>query len=442
MTKIVFSLDTEDYINPHAADGIIRASKIIRDAGYIPCHNVVARLAEALEKWGRNDVIDEIKSCEISSHSLKHTCHPTICEYTDIEDYTKAMEIFRREEDECLSTLKRVFGERRIPAACPPGASCSYVAHYGYADMGIPIYDGGFTVDAVKNRPVSFCNIMVLEYNNSFDNFGNETKENILALIEKMASKEIWVFYHHPAKNTIPDFTDEFNFNGKNYAGDPYLSPMRSDEEIARFEDNLKFFLETIKNDTRFEVVNYSDIADEYAEERILSLSDIHTVKAALDEDFFPVTTPMSLSLSDIMLACRDFLLGKESHKCLKVYGFMSTPYSLNTELTLTKEELVASCNQIKDNEFLPAEIIVGGKKIGPADWLRATLKVLCGESEAHISPANWQIDLDEFPTLRDQCFKGTWMHSPDLEDKYLSDRARLQSWTIRLPRDSKRRIY
>ncbi len=442
MTKLVFSLDTEDYINPHAADGIIRASKLIREAGFTPCHNVVGRLAEALVKWNRQDVIDEIKQCEIAVHSMRHSAHPTICEYTDIESYEEAMRLFRSDEDECVATLKRIFGERDISAACPPGASCSYIAHYGYSDMGIPIYDGGFTIDAVKNRPVSFCNILVLNYNNSFDNFGLMEKNDILALIEKMANNEIWIFYHHPAKNTIPDFTDELNFRGKNYEGEPVLSPMRPAEQIAKFEENLRFFLETIKRDPRFEVVNYRDIAEKHTETRVVKLADIPEIKAALDEDFFPVTSPTSLSISDIMLAARDFLLGKSEHVCEKVYGFMEAPYAVTEPITVTKDEIHASAYQIKDNEFLPPYIILGGKKIGPADWLRAALEVLSGKNEALIVPAGWQIDLNEFPNLRDQCFKGTWMHSPSLEDKYLSDRARLQSFTIRLPSGSKRKIF
>ena len=91
MTNVIFSFDTEDYVNPHAADGILRVSRIVREAGFTPCHNLVARTAEALEKWGRQDVLDELKKCEIETHSLAHSHHPTINEYTDIADFDEAM---------------------------------------------------------------------------------------------------------------------------------------------------------------------------------------------------------------------------------------------------------------------------------------------------------------------------------------------------------------
>ena len=60
MTDLIFTFDTEDYVNEKGADGIIRASKMVRDAGFTPCHNIVGWLAEALLKWGRQDCINEL----------------------------------------------------------------------------------------------------------------------------------------------------------------------------------------------------------------------------------------------------------------------------------------------------------------------------------------------------------------------------------------------
>ena len=65
MTYIVFSFDTEDYVNPHAADGILRCAEILRSEGIRGCFNVVAKLAEALVKWGRQDVIDALTEAGI-----------------------------------------------------------------------------------------------------------------------------------------------------------------------------------------------------------------------------------------------------------------------------------------------------------------------------------------------------------------------------------------
>ena len=59
MTDIIFSFDTEDYVNPHAAEGILNAARLLREEGVCGCFNVVGLLAEALVEWGRQDIIDE-----------------------------------------------------------------------------------------------------------------------------------------------------------------------------------------------------------------------------------------------------------------------------------------------------------------------------------------------------------------------------------------------
>ena len=58
------------------------------------------------------------------------------------------------------------------------------------------------------------------------------------------------------------------------------------------------------------------------------------------------------------------------------------------------------------------------------------------------LTPAPWQIDMDQFPAIRDLKLDGGWIHRADFRDEHLSRRARLQSWTYRLPRGSQRFIF
>lgn len=91
MTDIIFSFDTEDYVNKEAADAILNIANILREENVRGCFNVVGRLAESLVKWGRTDVIEALKYHEIDNHSLAHSHHPTINEYTDLADYDEAL---------------------------------------------------------------------------------------------------------------------------------------------------------------------------------------------------------------------------------------------------------------------------------------------------------------------------------------------------------------
>jgi len=443
MTALIFSFDTEDYVNPHAAEGILRASKTVREGGFLPCHNVVAKLAENLVKWGRQDVIDELKQCELATHSLAHSMHPTINEYTDIEDFEEAMRRFRAHEDEAVRILHEVLGEKTIIAGCPPGMSVSYVASYGYADMGIPIYDGSMVYDIPRGRPLSYCNMLHLEYHQCLDDLAECTKDEIDRRIDRLATFEVAVVYHHPAKNAVLQFCDEQNFKGENRPEAEWImADPSSPERIAKFEENLRYFVSRVRDDDRFCGSTYGEVAEKYSSRRRVHRSDIPALREAITEELFPVTMPESLAVSDILLSCRDFLLGKDVHDCQKIYGFLSAPYAITEPVCVTANELRLAAAQIPDGKFLPTSIDVGEKTLGPADFLRASLDILSGCEKTTVMPGSWQIDLDEFPKLRDLRLAGTWIHSPAFEDRYITDRMRLQSWTIRLPKGTKRKIF
>jgi len=443
MTDVIFSFDTEDYVNPKGADGILRTGRILREHGVKGCYNVVGWLAEALEKWGRTDVIEELRHHEIESHSLRHSYHPTICEYTDIEDYDEALALFKKNEQESMAMVRRVLGNENFYAFCPPGSSISYVAHYGYADLGVPVCDGDYVYDPVRGRSVNCCNVECLLYKYSCDLFIEWEKEDILQMMEKMAEWESCIVFHHPQKHVVTTFCDLQNFNGSNVEGEWILSDLLPEEKVAKFEENFRFFVEALQADPRFNIVTYKDIAEKYdASGRVIRKEDIPVLKAALEEDFFPVTVPDTYCLSDIFLACHDLLCGKEAHECGYVYGFLEAPYAVPQPVKVTAEEMRESAEKMDFDRFLPTEIEVNGKKLGPADWLRAALQILSGSEQAVVVPDRWQIDLNEFPHLRDLNLKGSWVHSPDFEDRWLSDRLRLQSWTIRLPKGSPRKIF
>jgi hypothetical protein len=96
------------------------------------------------------------------------------------------------------------------------------------------------------------------------------------------------------------------------------------------------------------------------------------------------------------------------------------------------KDDIISACEQIKDGEFLPEKIKAGKEYIGPADWLYGALEVLLGAKSVTVKPKPQLPSLDCMPEVRDSAFKGTWQHSDSFEDKYLSDRLRYQSWTMR----------
>lgn len=446
MTYITFSFDTEDYVNAVGADDILRIAKLLKSHNITGCFNVVARLAEALKKWGRQDVIEALKNHEIETHSLAHSYHPTINEYTDLENYDEALRLFLEQETKALDILKDTFQIDKVYAACPPGNSTSYVAHYGYDALGIPCYDGDNLFDEKRHRPISFCNLLCLDYVITLvEKLEISSDDEILKMLDELAEAEYIIICNHPQNFSLTQWWDGLNFKGKNTNEEDYIfSNKRTAEEREELYRKFEFLINAIKNDNRFKIVTYKDIAEIYnSDERVITKDTLKEIKSQMTEDFFPITSPDSYCISDILLACRDILQGADFHTCKKVYGFLNTPYAITDSVTLTEEEVRTASTQLGD-KFLPEKIIVGDKVIGPADWLRAALEVIDGAEVVMVNPGPWQIDLDQFPFYRDLFYAGEWkwVHSEDFKDNYLSERFRLQSWTIRLPKNTPRKIF
>ncbi len=446
MTNIIFSFDTEDFVNPIGAEGILRSAKLLEEENVRGNFVMVGKLAQALENWGRTDVIEALKYHEIGLHSLGHTYHPTINEYTDCEDYKEARANFMQREIEGKAILSRMFDRDDFACGCPPGNSTSYVAHYGYEELGATVYAGDEICDKKCSRPLAFCNTYSLDYPACIEFlipfWGEKEFEERL---EIMAGYDTYILSHHPqtAFVQLNQFWDALNFQGKNTDPEQYvLSDPQDPKFTARFYEGFRKLVRMIKADPRFRIVTYSDIAREQNYARELRRDQLPAVAKQLEEKFFPVTLPESLCLHDILFACRDFLFGADSYKPGKAYGFLDTPYAITAPVTVTKAELTESAKQLSQGEFLPLSIDVCGKKLGPADWMRAAIAVLAGADEVTVQPGEWQIDFDQFPMLKEMNYKGTWMHADSFEDKYLSKRYKLQTWTIRLPRGSARLVF
>ena len=444
MTDIIFSFDTEDFTSSRAADGILYEANLFREEGVKGCFCVVGLLAKHLKEWGREDVIEALSHHEIGTHTYGHTLHPMINEYTDIEDFYAAQDELIKQESLGVDYIKEALGVDKVWAACPPGNQKSYVAMYGYHKMGIPIYADTFC-DTEWGTGAYYCNIFHAYYQFGIEWFLRDaTEEDIKAELDKLAKRERAVIYTHPNMIIKADFWDALNYHKENLVpfGEWIEAPDLDEAITKKVLENMRKLIRMIKADSRFRIITYSELAAELEKdgERVVKKEQIKEIYEQVKERVFPVQSPLSLSLADMTLACRDFLLGKNEHLCGDVYGFLEKPYGVSEKITLTKEDIISACSQIKNGEFLPAKLKTGNEYIGVTDWLIAAMEVLLGKETVEISPKEQLPCLDCMPEVRDSAFKGTWQHSDSFEDKYLSDRLRYQSYTMRF-RSSSRKI-
>ena len=103
-------------------------------------------------------------------------------------------------------------------------------------------------------------------------------------------------------------------------------------------------------------------------------------------------------------------------------------------EVSVSAADLKAAAANIDLGTFLPPSFEVGGKRIGPADFLFAALEVLeTGASEVKVTPREQLGSFKEVPSLEQMKIAGSWVHTKAFKDEFLSERLRLQLWTLRL---------
>jgi len=436
MTDIIISFDTEDFTDCEAADAIVREADLLHSEGIRGCFNVVGLLAKQLKAWGRDDVVKALSNHEISYHAYGHTLHPTIDEYTDIPDFDAAYAEAYRQESLGVDYLRETFPITGVNATCPPGNTHSYAAMYAYADMGIPIYTGTYC-DTMDGRGVWYCNMYHLYYTYAFESCCFTADDaKLREVVENFATKKRVVLYTHPNISLFSVFWDRLNYDKENLCewGKWKKAPKRPDAEIAMFYANMRKLLQMIKADSRFRFTTYQEIADTIhaMPERVLTIADAPMIREQIRKKLYPIDTPISACLSDLLLYAKAMLNGEKSYTCGNVYGFLDTPVGVDTAVTLPAGDFYESAAKLNTSRFLPTQFTVGGCKIGPADWLCGALDVLCGEKTVNVFPKEQMPSLAILPLLENMDLRGTWLHSDSFHDDYLSKRLRLQSWTMR----------
>lgn len=435
MTELIFCFDTEDFTSDYACDAIRDVALLLESEHIRGCFMTVGLVAKQLIAWKRFDVLDALKAHEIDYHTYGHSLHPNICEYTDTAEYRLAEKRLLASECEGIGMLRTAFNIDKIYTAVPPGPSVSYAGLYVYSDLGIPVYADS-PLHTRDGADIYFCNALHIEYYKSLEEMflsGNEF--DAAGFVDEIALRQRVIIYNHPNMILYRKFWDSLNYNGVNqHEFGKWEEPeRRTPREFEQFYTGLRGFIKQLKNDGRFIFRTIGDIWNGHQDERrTVVRSMLPEVRSSLLKDFKYVTGPVHLSLSDIFYASVAFLQGKESFTPGKCRGFLENPVGTDHICLVSAADLIKAANELPVSDFLPAEIKVGDIKIGPADFMLASLDFLCGcPGPVVIHPKPQQCSLDEFPHLRDFSLKGRWMFSEDFKDEYLSDRLKLQAWTI-----------
>ena len=461
-TRAVFYFDTEDYTCDRSNDAIRDIANILKSEGVKGNFNVVGFLALRLVELGRHDVIEALRHHVIGTQTLYHSRHPDIAELGDDPNYERAYRLTMAEEARGVGMIESAFGEGRVIFACPPGNSVSAVAMDVYSDLGIAFNAAtGFYSDTSAQKGYSSktygngllvrpgCVVDGLWYFNQYQipYYTSFTLESLLprsgkpcpdfkSLLDRLAKFDYAGLYMHPHMALKKQHWDGPNYRyGNNCEWRKWLQVEdRDPADTAVFYERLKAFIRAIKADSRFEVTDLEQISRALKPRRTISRSDIPAIRKALLADFNTIRDPASWSVADVFQTAVRFLRGEGEKAPGKVYGFLERPRGVTAEVSVSAADLKAAAANIDLGTFLPPSFEVGGKRIGPADFLFAALEVLeTGASEVKVTPREQLGSFKEVPSLEQMKIAGSWVHTKAFKDEFLSERLRLQLWTLRL---------
>ena len=216
MTKVLFSFDTEDYINVAAEEGVTRLARTLEGEGVRGCFCVVAEAAQAWRRRGSRGVLEALRAHEINGHSWRHSWHPNIAEYSEDADWDRSLARFLREERYGMDVIMDICHRDHLWAFIKPGNATSAQAIYGYTLLGSNVFGDGI-LDSRRGRGVWFCNALNLSYDWNMEE--PLIRQPVSALQPKLDEWATWdrvILYAHPTKTIHTEFWDGINMRHAN----------------------------------------------------------------------------------------------------------------------------------------------------------------------------------------------------------------------------------
>ncbi len=169
--KLFLTFDVEDFISKSAIQALQKVLEALKNYRLNALFFITGHMAEKLR--GFPHVVSMLSEHQIGYHSSGHSVHPTIFEFTDVEDYEKAFEISLERETSHINpltgaiegrgginTLRDLFPNKQIVAFRAPGNCWSPPHLEALKSLGIT-YD--FSAD-ISRKIVNYKGITFYPY--------------------------------------------------------------------------------------------------------------------------------------------------------------------------------------------------------------------------------------------------------------------------------------
>ncbi|HUS81196.1 MAG TPA: hypothetical protein VM283_08005 [Armatimonadota bacterium] len=407
MMEIIFSFDTEDYVDPLSNDALLRLAQVHTRYGVPATFGLVGEKARFIHSCGRDDVVEALTDHEVGYHSDHHFILPNwrynhrhMPVYVATEDWDSAMDRLLAEESRGLADIEAIFGARPVTQLrnygdWTPQVMCCH------ARLGLPVHAYGPVFHNQDPRVVWYCNQLQVAnprhmYESNLHDWNKSPQEKlaewqaaILKHLEQDTPRLGWV--NHPTRFIADRWWEEPNWwdtsrdpHRREWRAPGRFSPERIEELLGIAEELVRFVAELGGVQCR----TFRDYAREYRPTRVfVSRDEIARLAALVGERPAMVElqgewfSPAELfGLFAHALGAPEGGHAAERSPLRQIIGPTEEPVETQPG-EAKREDLIAAAGEveyfIRDFARVPHRIRIGAGECGPGAFLLAMAQAL-----------------------------------------------------------------
>ncbi|MDP6775594.1 MAG: hypothetical protein QGI83_02390 [Candidatus Latescibacteria bacterium] len=463
--QVIFSFDTEDYVDPVSNDSLLRLAQIHTRYGVPACFGLVGEKARFLRACGRRDVIEAVGRHEVAYHSDHHFLFADetyeqkfLPEYMEVQPWDRGITRLLAEESRGIRDIAEIFGRRPATWLRTFG---DWAAHYSYtySRLGLPIYAYGPRFHAQDCMPIWYCNQLAvanprLMYEQNLHNeemtpqeMLEEHKANFLKHLEGGTPR--LGFVNHPTRFISDIWWETPNWwyeildppPRAQWKVPPRFSPEKTESLLWIAEEFVRFVGEL--DDVEF--LTFIDFLEPYGQQSSwVTRQDLSRLASGLhDRPAYQTMDGQTFSPAELFGAFAYALAEPEVQEIpvRQIIGPTEDPVETPPGCSASEEAFVDACRcvelGIRDRNRVPHAIEVGSASVGPGGFLLAMARALQGkgESDIDIPPAeNLPVSLheDDYDVIAGANPASYMQKQGEFDMPNARQRVRLQYWTVK----------
>ncbi len=471
--QIIFSFDTEDYVDPISNDALLRLAQIHTKHEVPATFGLVGEKARFIHFCGRDDVVEALKDHEVGYHSDHHFILPNwrydprhMPAWVNAQDWDSAMDRLLAEESRGIADIADIFGERPVTQLRNYGDWTPQVM-VAHARLGLGVHAYGPIFHNTDPEPIWYCNqLQIANPRHMYENYMHDWdltpeqklekhKADVLRHLEEGTPRLGWV--NHPTRFISDTWWEDPTWWG--HCDDPPRSgwtiPPRLDEETT---EQLLWVAEElvawVGRHEEIEPLTFRDFHEQYRPTRVwVTHEEVKGLAKRLGERPVMVEYAGETFSPAELFGVFAHALGAhegewhdkadEMHPLRRIIGPTEQPVETAVG-DVSWDTMLDACREveffIRDHARVPARIKLGGGEVGPGAFLIAMARMILGQDDRIAIPAAQNLPEEYAPGHYDAIDSEGWPlgyiqyqgRKDELDFSTIREHAKLQYWTFK----------